>query len=249
MIPQPLRETGKRAHQKLMCLFSGGGVEGGAVAIHCGSGLKHLWGRSHVWLTFWDEAEFREREMGDGDWRGASHQNIPDSLGVWMPGVGVELWPEYVSLSALPNSLLLSLLVFKKGAVFTALWSLPLVTQLLSTTISCIWTLVKVSLLAAKRFWRKASKADWSAFPSNTQVGKGIGVGLGHDLGRLLLLCVVLGVFFFSGETATSFLTLDFHFAQCVLHTHSASVGYFHGTIRTFSWENHSVSYRRCFDV
>lgn len=28
-------------------------------------------------------------------------------------------------------------LCFKKGAVFTALWSLPLVTQLLNMTISC----------------------------------------------------------------------------------------------------------------
>lgn len=33
-----------------------------------------------------------------------------------------------------------------------------------------------------------------------------------------------------------SFLTPGFHFAQCVLHTHSVSVGCFHGTIRTFGW-------------
>lgn len=58
-----------------------------------GSGLEHLWGGS----SFDELSEMRqglERDGGGGfDWN--FHQNIPESLGTWLPGPGVELPPEH----------------------------------------------------------------------------------------------------------------------------------------------------------
>lgn len=89
--------------------------------------------------------------------------------------------------------------------------------------------------VSSKVHLKESIESRLVSFPIKHSSWQGHRSGDGTQSQKALAALLVLGESFSSQlRPLPSFLNPGFHFAQCVLHTHSASVGCFHGTIRTF---------------